>query len=99
TTFAAGPLLELQARLENDPALRAVNARLYAGDGQREGWVEVAYGESEEHWLRAALVQIRADPVRAPVPAERNCAGCEPNREGRCRYATTGFDPSLRSSS
>ncbi|MFI5414400.1 MAG: hypothetical protein ACHQ16_01870 [Candidatus Lutacidiplasmatales archaeon] len=67
-----------------------------AGDGRREGWVEVAYGESEEHWLRAALVQIRADRVRAPVPAERNCAGCEPNREGRCHYAATHFDPSLR---
>ncbi|MCI4330076.1 MAG: hypothetical protein L3J80_04325, partial [Thermoplasmata archaeon] len=67
-----------------------------AGDGRREGWVEVAYGESEEHWLKAALVQIRADRVRAPVPAERNCAGCEPNREGRCHYAATHFDPSLR---
>jgi hypothetical protein len=69
-----------------------------AGDGQREGWVEVAYGEAEEHWLRAALTQIRTDRVRAPVPAERNCAGCEPNREGRCQYAATRYDPSLRAS-
>ncbi|MCI4325368.1 MAG: hypothetical protein L3K00_05775 [Thermoplasmata archaeon] len=67
-----------------------------AGDGRREGWVEVAYGESEEHWLRAALTQIRTDRVRAPVPAERNCAGCEPNKEGRCHYAATHYDPSLR---
>jgi hypothetical protein len=68
------------------------------GDGQREGWVEVAYGESEEHWLRAALLQIRADSVRAPVPADRNCAACEPNRDGLCRYAASRYDPSLRGS-
>jgi hypothetical protein len=66
------------------------------GDGRREGWVEVGYGENEEHWLRAALIQIRSDHVRAPVPAERNCAACEPNREGRCRYAATRFDLAIR---
>src|SRR5580700_4445732 len=68
------------------------------GDGGREGWVEVAYGESEEHWLRAALTQIRTDRVRAPVPAERNCATCEPNALGRCSYAAHRYDPSLRGS-
>jgi hypothetical protein len=61
------------------------------GDGQREGWVEVAYGQAEEHWLRAALVQIRADPVRVPVPALRTCGSCEANRLGRCGYAACGF--------
>src|SRR5579871_3634876 len=58
-----------------------------AGDGAREGWVEVPYGEPEEHWLRAALAQIRADKIRPPVPAERNCASCGPNGEGKCRFA------------
>ncbi|HKV90621.1 MAG TPA: hypothetical protein VJQ43_05440 [Thermoplasmata archaeon] len=67
-----------------------------AGDGAREGWVEVVYGEAEEHWLRAALVQVRADTVRAPVPTPWNCAGCEPNREGRCRFAASHYDPTLR---
>jgi hypothetical protein len=66
------------------------------GAGAREGWVEVAYGPSEEHWLRAALTQIRSDRVRAPVPAERNCATCEPNGLGRCSYAAQRYDPSIR---
>ncbi|MCI4347025.1 MAG: hypothetical protein L3J97_00190 [Thermoplasmata archaeon] len=65
-----------------------------AGDGRREGWVEVPYGDAEEHWLRAALGQIRADRTRAPVPAERTCSACEPNAEGLCRYAAARFDPS-----
>jgi hypothetical protein len=64
-----------------------------AGDGVREGWVEVPYGDAEEHWLRAALAQIRTDPVRAPVPAERNCAACEPNRSGLCRFTTVRYAP------
>ncbi|HTT15204.1 MAG TPA: hypothetical protein VMG81_05450 [Thermoplasmata archaeon] len=63
-----------------------------AGGGLHEGWVEIAYGEPEEHWLRAALAQVRSDDVRAPVPAERNCAGCEPNGEGRCRYAAARYE-------
>lgn len=58
-----------------------------AGDGRREGFVEVPYGDAEEHWLRAALVQIRSDDVRAPVPSESHCAPCEPNRAGECRFA------------
>lgn len=58
-----------------------------AGDGLREGWVEVPYGPSEEAWLRAALAQVRADPVRAPVPNERNCPNCEAHRLGLCRFA------------
>ena len=62
------------------------------GDGAREGWVEVPYGDAEERWLKVALSQIRADRTRAPVPAERNCSGCEPNGEGLCRYAAARFD-------
>ncbi len=58
-----------------------------AGDGAHEGWVEVPYGDAEERWLKVALDQVRADGVRAPVPAERNCAPCEPNAAGLCRYA------------
>lgn len=58
-----------------------------AGSGQREGWVQVPYTSAEENWLRAALRQIRNDRVRAPVPSERNCASCEPNRDGLCRFA------------
>jgi hypothetical protein len=66
-----------------------------AGGGAREGWVEVPYGDAEEHWLRAVLRQVRDDPVRAPVPAERNCAGCEPNGEGQCRYAAARYEGPL----
>jgi len=64
-----------------------------AGDGVREGWVEVPYGEAEEHWLRAALAQIRGDPVRPPVPNESNCVPCEPNRLGLCRFTSAHFRP------
>jgi len=63
-----------------------------AGGGQHEGWVEIPYGDAEERWLRVALAQIRADAVRPPVPAERNCAGCEPNGLGLCRYAAARYD-------
>ena len=63
-----------------------------SGDGQREGWVEVPYGDAEERWLSVALKQIREDRVRAPVPAERNCAGCEPNGQGRCLYAAARYE-------
>jgi hypothetical protein len=58
-----------------------------SGDGQHEGWVRVPYGEPAEHWLRASLALVRADRTRAPVPAERTCSGCGPNREGLCRFA------------
>ncbi|HTP54293.1 MAG TPA: hypothetical protein VML94_04940 [Thermoplasmata archaeon] len=58
-----------------------------AGNGLREGWVEVPYGDAEERWLKVALAQVRDDATRAPVPAERNCASCEPNAAGMCRYA------------
>jgi hypothetical protein len=58
-----------------------------AGNGMREGWVEVPYGDAEERWLKVALAQVRDDSTRAPVPAERNCASCEPNAAGLCRYA------------
>lgn len=58
-----------------------------SGSGLREGWVQVPYGEAEERWLEVALAQVRSDPTRAPVPAERNCASCEPNALGLCRFA------------
>lgn len=61
-------------------------------DGAHEGWVEVPYTDAEERWLRAALAQIRADDARSPVPTERNCSGCEPNRNGNCRYAAARYD-------
>lgn len=63
-----------------------------AGDGLHEGWVEVPYGEAEAGWLRYALAQVRSDDVRAPVPMERNCGGCEPNGEGLCRFAAARYE-------
>ena len=63
-----------------------------SGDGEREGFVRIPYTDAGEHWLRAALMQIRTDRDRAPVPAERNCAGCTPNGEGRCRFAAARYD-------
>ena len=63
-----------------------------AGGGEREGWVEVPYGDAEEHWLKASLMQIRADHARPPVPAERNCASCEANREGICPFAGARYE-------
>lgn len=61
------------------------------GDGAREGWVEVPYGPAEEAWLRAALVQVRQDRIRAPVPSDRNCPACEPNAAGLCRWAASRY--------
>ena len=63
-----------------------------AGDGEREGFVRIPYTDTGEHWLRAALSQIRSDRVRAPVPSERNCAGCGPNGDGACRYAAARYE-------
>jgi hypothetical protein len=63
-----------------------------AGGGMHEGWVRIAYGEPEQRWLRVALQQVRDDSVRAPVPAERNCGGCEPNAEGQCRFAASRYE-------
>lgn len=63
-----------------------------AGDGEREGFVRIPYTDAGEHWLKAALMQIRSDRVRAPVPNERNCAGCGPNGEGACRYAAARYE-------
>lgn len=62
-----------------------------AGDGAHEGWIKIPYTDADEHWLRAALMQVRSDAERAPVPAERNCAGCEPNALGLCRYAAARY--------
>lgn len=63
-----------------------------ARSGEHEGWVEVPYGDPEAAWLRYALQTVRSDPVRAPVPAERNCAGCGPNGEGLCRFAAARYE-------
>ena len=62
-----------------------------AGDGEHEGWVQIPYGDAEERWLRAAITQIRSDDTRAPVPAERNCVSCAPNKNGLCRYAAARY--------
>lgn len=62
------------------------------GDGRREGWVEIPYDDAEERWLRVALGQVRSDTVRAPVPAERNCGGCEVNALGQCVYAASRYE-------
>jgi hypothetical protein len=63
-----------------------------SGGGEREGWVQIPYGDAEERWLKAVVEQIRDDHVRAPVPAERNCGSCEPNAEGLCRFAVTRYE-------
>ncbi|MCI4351688.1 MAG: hypothetical protein L3K15_09295 [Thermoplasmata archaeon] len=65
-----------------------------AGGGLHEGFVQVRYGEAESHWLAYALATIRADAVRAPVPSDRTCPHCAPNRLGLCAYAATKFDSS-----
>jgi hypothetical protein len=65
-----------------------------AGDGQREGFVEIAYGASEAGWLRAALRQVRADAIRPPVPSEGTCGNCEANRDKICRFAATAYHDS-----
>ena len=62
------------------------------GDGSREGWVEIPYDDAEERWLKVALGQVRADTVRAPVPAERNCGGCEANAMGLCQFAAARYE-------
>jgi len=63
-----------------------------AGGGEREGWVQIPYGDAEERWLKVVLAQVREDTVRAPVPAERNCGSCEPNAEGLCRFAAARYE-------
>jgi len=63
-----------------------------SGSGAREGWVKIPYDDAEERWLRVVLGQIRGDATRAPVPAERNCGSCEPNSEGRCRFAAARYE-------
>jgi hypothetical protein len=63
-----------------------------AGNGQREGWVRIPYGEAEQNWLKVALRQVREDSVRAPVPAERNCGGCEPNADSLCKFAAARYE-------
>lgn len=61
------------------------------GGGLHEGWVQIPYEDAEERWLKVALGQVRGDAVRAPVPAERNCGGCEPNADGLCRFAAARY--------
>jgi hypothetical protein len=63
-----------------------------AGGGEREGWIQIPYGDAEERWLGVVLRQVREDRQRAPVPAERNCGSCEPNAEGLCRYAAARYE-------
>ena len=63
-----------------------------SGGGEREGWIEIPYGDAEERWLKVALAQVREDRARAPVPAERNCGSCEPNAEGLCRFAACRYE-------
>ncbi|MCI4330865.1 MAG: hypothetical protein L3K19_03330 [Thermoplasmata archaeon] len=86
----------IEAMTGHRPAMGVVLYGDAAGRGEREGWVEVPYTDLEAHWIRAAVTQIRADRTRPPVPAERNCAGCEPNRDGLCRYAAARFESSHR---
>lgn len=62
-----------------------------AGDGEHEAWVEVSYGVAGDTWLRAALHQVRADAIRAPVPSETTCGHCLAHREGLCRFAFGTF--------
>jgi hypothetical protein len=69
-----------------------------SGSGAHEGWMEVAYGEAEERWLRYALALIRGDHTRSPVPQERNCSTCEMNREHLCSFAACAFARSIASS-
>jgi hypothetical protein len=61
-------------------------------DGEHEGWVEIPYGDAEEHWLRAAVTQVRTDRERSPVPGERTCGACEPNRDSLCRFAACRYE-------
>jgi hypothetical protein len=63
-----------------------------SGGGLHEGWVRIPYGEAEKSWLRVALKQVRDDRERAPVPAERNCGGCEPNSNGLCQFAAARYE-------
>jgi hypothetical protein len=63
-----------------------------AGEGEREGWVQIPYGDAEERWLQAAISQIRSDATRAPVPAEGHCAPCLPNKDGLCRFAAARYE-------
>lgn len=58
-----------------------------AGNGAHEGWVTMPYTDREASWIRAAVAQVRADAVRAPVPSERTCSTCPPHRDQLCRYA------------
>jgi hypothetical protein len=74
---------------------RPAHGIVYYGDasgaGSREGYVRIPYSDAEERWLRQALVAIRSDVIRAPVPSERHCGGCPPNRDGLCRFAAAPY--------
>jgi len=63
-----------------------------SGGGVNEGWVQIPYGDAESRWLKVALDQVRQDRTRAPVPAFRTCASCEPNSEGYCRFAAARYE-------
>lgn len=84
--------LFLECRLvEAATGLRPASGILFygdqAGDGAHEGFVEIPYGPGGDAWVRGALRQVRDDSIRAPVPAERNCARCAVHRDGLCRFA------------
>jgi CRISPR/Cas system-associated exonuclease Cas4 (RecB family) len=61
------------------------------GGGEREGWVELAYGDEERAWLEHALLMIRQDRERPPIPSETHCSGCEMNRDHLCPQAAVPF--------
>ncbi len=62
------------------------------GDGTREGWMEIPYGDRERGWLEHALTQIRSDPERRPVPSDHTCPTCEVNRDGLCPSAKFRYE-------
>jgi hypothetical protein len=64
-----------------------------AGDGAHEGFVEIPYGAVGDAWVRSAVRVVRDDPVRAPVPAERNCSRCAVHRDNLCRFAASPYSP------
>lgn len=66
------------------------------GSGDHEGWIEVPYTETEEHWLKYAVRQVRGDTERPPVPHERNCYSCQPNRDGLCQFSACGYSEPRR---
>lgn len=63
-----------------------------AGEGAHEGWFNVPFGAREAAWVRYALLTIRGDATRAPVPSERTCSSCPAHRDHLCRFAAGRFE-------